>query len=66
MGKLLERAPNQPSEADVLNCAIEHWRAAETEVSVLSEAIKRVLHLQIGVSAQAKSILRGALAKVKP
>jgi hypothetical protein len=45
-----------------LDRALKQWHSAEMEISVLTEAITKVLRLQTGVSPQAKIILREALA----
>lgn len=45
-----------------LDETIKHWHAAETEADRFKEALVKVLRLQTGVSQQAKTIIREALA----
>jgi hypothetical protein len=53
---------NLSKEPTSLDWAIRHWHAAETEARRLKEAMTQVLRLQTGVSPQAKTIIRAALA----
>jgi hypothetical protein len=45
-----------------LDLALTRWHESEMEVSRLRDAMTQVLRLQTGVSQQAKTIIRAALA----